>query len=160
MLKHSSGDLERTVVSFCLSHNTTPSAIGAIPASQVFLKLPRTLLSATCTEFHSPAEAAKDAYVGIESKPMKVPDRMDARLGSNTFLDCKQRMVHESDIHPTEVPKPQSSTDFSPLSSPDPKIETFVPDLEEDVSTNPDLREPGLRRGTRARKPPDRLQYF
>ena len=45
-----STDKERTVIAFCLHHNTTPNSRGSVPNSFIFQQHLRTRISALCTE--------------------------------------------------------------------------------------------------------------
>ena len=89
-------ELHRRTIAFCLQHNTTPSSCGSIPNSFVFQKCLRTRLSVQCTVKNLPIKHLP-VYVRVEHhKPAH--SELQAQIGSNTFLDHRNRLVHESDV--------------------------------------------------------------
>ena len=74
----------------------------------VFQQHIRTRLTALCTEKDHPYLPSL-AYVRYENKePARV--LVQAKVGNNTYLDQRSRLVHESDVSPAG---PQSAPPFS-----------------------------------------------
>jgi hypothetical protein len=146
-------DYERAVIAFCLHHNTTPAANGAIAADFVFMKTPRTRLSAQFTERVLPT-APIPVFIRVENKS-PVPSEIVSKHGDNTWFDNKNRLVHDSDVVPRIVEQ-------------DVPVEKEVEDAHEDektsvVHTSPKVASPTImepRRGIRDRKKPERYGYL
>ena len=69
---------------------------GAVPNSFVFQHVTRTRLSAQCTERDQP-HAPEPVFVRVEhQKP--VPGFVSAKVGTNTSLDSRGRLVHDADV--------------------------------------------------------------
>ena len=145
--KNHVGPFENVVSSFCLYTNTTFTSEGAVPADFVFIRTPRTRLSAQCTEFKS-KESPVPVLVRVENK-LPSPATITRPCGTNTYLDQRERLVHRSDITSmAEQDKPDSSASNGN------DVPSAFPDCE---SEKTDV--PVLRRSARSRKPPDRLTY-
>ena len=126
---------ENGVIRFCLWYNTTPDAgHGSVPASFVFQKTPRTLMSSQFTEFR-PSVQPVPVYVRVETWPGYA-----LKVGSNTNEDERGRLVHDGDLL---------------LRKMDCDVESAKGVDEDDSSEG--LVQP--RRSDRVRRKPDRLQY-
>ena len=123
-------DIDYQLTAFCLHTNSTPAANGSIPADFVFIKSIRTRLFALLTERDLPA-TSQHAYIANQ------PSVIVAKHGSNTFVDHKNRLVHEADITAEPASMPTSTSNI--------RKETPA------ISATPQLR-----RSTRNRHPPDR----
>ena len=133
--------LERLVINFCLSRNSTPAANGSVPADFVFQKALRTRLSVTCTERDTPTEP-RPVFIRVENR-RPAEGEIIAKYGRNTQVDSRNRLVHDADVTPRvpdeavpEVPEPDST----PHSYPAPPT-------------------PAPRRSGRVRREPERWSY-
>ena len=131
---------EIDVIKFCLWYNTTPDAgHGAVPASFVFQKTPRTRLSSQLTEFQ-PSVQPVPVYISFE----KFPERKTgdaSQVGSNTHVDVQGRLVHDGDLQRRLSNSGRTEDETSEVGEVDER--TIQP-----------------RRSDRVRREPDRLQYF
>ena len=134
-------DLEKLVINFCLSRNTTPAVNGSVPADFVFQKSLRTRLSVICTERATPSEPYP-VFIRVENKKPAAGEII-AKHGRNTLVDNRNRLVHDGDVTP-RVPDPV----------PQPP-EVSPPEFENTETPQPPLP----RRSSRIRKVPDRLCY-
>ena len=88
--------LEKLVINFCLSRNSTPAANGSVPTDFVFQKALRTRLSVTCTERNTPTEP-RPVFIRVENRsPAEV--EIIANYGRNTQVDGRNRLVHDADV--------------------------------------------------------------
>ena len=142
----STTDRQRRTIEFCLSHNTSPMSNGAVPNAFVFLKPLRTRLSVQCTEKDAICHP-RPVYVRVENRN-PAPSELIDRVGSNTALDSRGRLVHDSDI----AERPCESDEKVSLSedSNHPGAEDEPQQLE---------RSPECRRSTRVRRVPQRYGY-
>ena len=97
LTSNSAEELDRATISFCLHHNTTPSASGAVPNSFVFIKSLRTRLTVQCTETDLPTRVP--VYIRAENK-LPEPSALIAKHGSNTNFSETGRLVHDADATP------------------------------------------------------------
>ena len=134
----SNASSENGVIRFCLWYNTTPDAgHGSVPASFVFQKAPRTLMSSQFTEFR-PSVQPVPVYVRVETSPENRPGYA-LKVGSNTNEDERGRLVHDGDLL---------------LRKMDCDVENAKGVDEDDFSEG--LVQP---RSDRVRRKPDRLHY-
>ena len=89
-------DCQRHTIEFCLLHNTTPMSNGAVPNAFVFLKPVRTRISVQCTEVDT-NYYPRPVYVRVENRNPAPSELLD-RVGSNTALDSRGRLVHDSNV--------------------------------------------------------------
>ena len=140
------------IASFCLQHNTTPSSNGSIPNGFIFLQSLRTRLSIQCTEADVPCSQIP-AYVRVEGKK-PLPATIQTRVGDNTVLDDRSRLVHESDVLPRLQPE-EEETEQS-IKAP---ISPATAAGSEDATSLENSCDMSLRRGTRVRTKPIRYGY-
>ena len=132
---------ENGVIRFCLWYNTTPDAgHGSVPASFVFQKTPRTLMTSRFTEFR-PSVQPVPVYVRVETSTENRPGQA-SKVGSNTNEDERGRLVHDGDLLLRKTDGDAESVTGS---------EVMRDDSSEEVVQ--------LRRSDRVRREPDRLQY-
>ena len=107
----------------------------------IFHRTLRTRLTAQCTESDLPTHP-KPALVRSENqKPL--PSAIMERVGGNTFIDNRQRLVHDADKF--IVPDPESSPDA-------------VPEIREAPPEGPEVAT-GPRRSERIRSKPIRYGF-
>lgn len=89
-------ECEEAVIAFCLHSNTTPACNGAVPAAAVFSNIPRTRLSSICTERRTPA-IPTPIFIQVEGRGVR-EGQLAGPVGSNTALDERNRLVHDSQV--------------------------------------------------------------
>ena len=136
--------IERLIINFCLSRNTTPAVNGTVPADFIFQKSLRTRLSVICTERTAPSEPYP-VFIRVENKK-PAPGEIIVKYGRNTQVDNRGRLVHDGDVT-SRVPEPGP-----------PGVKSSSPrNAAAEKSEIPSS--PPLRRSTRVRKEPDRWGY-
>jgi transposase InsO family protein len=150
LMSNSVEELDRATISFCLHHNTTPSANGAVPNSFVFIKSLRTRLTAQCTETVLTTQVP--VYIRAENK-LPVPGALIAKHGSNTNFSETGRLVHDADATPMvrEDAVGVDDRDEEPASEAE---ETQSQPVSEDPSPVSDVR-----RSQRHRQAPERYGF-
>ena len=143
--RNNTNDCQLAIAAFCLHHNSTPLANGAVPSQFVFLQPLRTRVSVPFTE-KDPPHPPVSIYVRTENR-QPAPTTLVSKVGTNTSLDQRKRLVHDSFCAPR------------PSTLPDTKTEPQDADLiiGQEVASSPvDSGACVPRRSGRSRHPPSR----
>lgn len=145
-------NIKLVVVGFCLQHNTIPACNGSVPNDFIFRQSTRTRLSAQFTERDHPT-TSKPSYVRVENK-LPAPSNILTKIGTNTYLDGRSRLVHEADITPKLESDPPT-TNFGHVSSEN----NVVPEFDDPAPDESEPQEAALRRSVRVKTAPKRYGY-